>query len=248
MINSCQKTTTAPEVSGVSSLTIFNGVPGSTPVIPVIGTSSAINWFASAQLDYLGGYTEYSPLAGLDTVYVVQDNGDTSNINPKNGNLLFYNALNLKKLGIYSLFLCGYDTSSPDFVFNKDTLPEYRVTDSVMGIRFVNLLAGAPPISVNLEGAPNGSEVGSLLYKGLSRFKPYVNNSTTVDYQFIIRDAASGDSLTILDFNEWSSNAGYGFWDPVAGYLPDSKNVTIVIWGSETNVSYPISISWIDNF
>jgi len=243
----CQKTTTAPAVSGVAALTVVNAIPNSGPVVPVINTSGAIMYFSSAQVVGYGGSYEYSPVAGNDTVYVVQDNSDTANIGPKVIGLMYYNILGLKKSGIYSLFLCGTDTTSPDYLFTTDTLAYYPPSDSVMGIRLVNLSTGSNPISINLEGNANGSEVGSLPYKGITGFKTYPCNSTTNDYFFVIRDAATGDSLTQFDFG--SQNNGYGLVNIYnGGLLLTFRNVTIAVYGSETDMNNPLNTMLINNY
>jgi len=247
----CQKTGTVPSVSGVAAFTVVNVIPNSEPVIPIINTSQTIMWFSNANTIGYGRFFEYSPTWGNDTVYVVQSNSDTLNVGPKVTGLMFYNLLNLKVGGIYSLFLTGADTTSPDFLFTTDTLPYYNFADSVMGIRFVNLSTGSNPISVNLEGKPNGSEVGSLPYKGITNFGQYINNSTISDYLFVVRDATTGDSLTRFDFiANGSQNNGYGLTDPNNGSnLLTFKNVTVAIYGSESPSSNsPLSTVLIDNY
>ena len=243
----CQKATTAPAVSGVASLTVVNAIPTSVPIIPVINTSGPIMYFGNAEQIGYGGDFEYSPVGGNDTIYVVQYNSDTLNLGPKASGLLYYGILPLKMGGIYSLYLCGADTSSPDYLVTTDSLPYYSSSDSVMGVRFVNLSAGSNPISINLEGSANGSEVGNLTYKGVTGFKQYPCNSTVGDYLFVIRDAATGDSLTQFDFG--GHNNGYGLLDPTnGGTLLTFHNVTIAIYGSETNMNYPLNAMLIDDY
>jgi hypothetical protein len=193
----CQKTTTAPTVSGVSALTVVDAIPNSVyNLVPVINTSSAIMWFQNANSIGYGGFWEYSPVSGSDTVYVLQSD-DTLNVGPKTAGLMFYNILPLKKGGIYSLFLCGADTTSPDYLFTADTLPYHNPIDSTFGVRFINLSAGSNPISVDIMGNPNGSEVGSLSYKGITSFREYTaSSSSPSSYTFEFRDATLGGLLS----------------------------------------------------
>ncbi|HTR29193.1 MAG TPA: hypothetical protein VMH27_07980 [Puia sp.] len=242
----CQKVNTAPNVSGVASFTVMNAIPNSSSVIPVLNTSSEITWFGSARSVYYGYSSEYSPPSGDDTVYVVQDSDDTLGINPKSPDILYYGILPLKKGGTYSLFLCGSDTSSPDFLFASDSVPYYIETDSVVGIRFVNLSATAGDISINLEGNPIGSEIADLPYKGITQFKSYASNSTTQEYIFVIHDAVTGDSLTEFDFN--GGNSGYGLYDPITYNLLTFRSATVVVFGSATNSNFPLATTLIDNF
>ena len=241
----CQKTATAPAVSGVAGFTLVNAIPNSVNgVIPIINTSQPIMWFQSANQIGYGGFFEYSPVAGNDTVYVVQSN-DTLNFGPKASGLMFYAILPLTKGGIYSLFLCGADTASPDYLFTTDTLPYYSPSDSVFGIRFVNLSTGSNQISINLEGSPNGSEVANLRYKSITGFKNYLSNSTVSNYLFVVRDVITGDSLTQFTF---SGNNGYGLTDPNNNNLLTFKNVTIAVYGSESNATVPLSTMLIDDY
>jgi len=242
---SCNKITTAPNVSGVAAVSVINAIPNSNPVTPVFNTSSPITWFIDAQSIGYGYSSEYSPVAGNDSLYVVQ-NDDTLNINLKASIFMYNGILPLRISGIYSLYLCGADTSSPDYLFTTDTLPSYGPTDSVLGIRFVNLSTGSSPLSINLEGYPNGSVVGSLPYKGVTGFGQYVCNSSTSGYFFVVRDQASGDSLTQFNLNNVNQN---GFLvDPMSGSLLWFRNVTIAIYGSETNINVPLNTMLIDNY
>jgi hypothetical protein len=250
VVLACQKSTTAPSATGVADLTVVDVIPNNVGVIPVMNTTQAIMWFASANTIYFPGFYQYSPLAGNDTVSVLQCT-DTLDIGPKTTGQMFYGILPLKKGGIYSLFLCGSDTSSPDYLFTTDTLPYNSPADSVMGIRFVNLSTGSNPMSINLESSPIGSEAGNLPYKGITGFKQYISNSSISDYLFVVRDAATGDSLTQFDFRAGggSFNNGYGLTDPNNGNLLTFKNVTIAIYGSEAvGSTVPLSAMLIDNY
>jgi hypothetical protein len=148
------------------------------------------------------------------------------------------------------LFLTGADTNALDYLLTTDSIPFFGPSDSVMGIRFVNLSTGSNPISINLEGSSNGSEVSNLAYKGITNFKQYVNNSTISDYFFVIRDVATGDSLTQYDFlGNYSYNNGYGLIDPITYDLLTFKCITIVIYGSESNgIAFPLNAMLIDDY
>jgi hypothetical protein len=233
-ILACEKTTTAPPDTGVANFTVFNGIPTSGPVIPVINTGQPIEWFGGGNRIYYSMFYQYSVLPGNDTVYAVQ-NADTVDVGPKTTGQIFYGILPLKKGGIYSLYLCGKDTASPDYVFTTDTLPYHGLSDSTVGIRFVNLSTGSNPISVNLEGSPDGSEVDKLEYKGISGFKNYISNSSVTygGYLFVFRDAISGDSLTSYSLGGLGTirYPGNGLYAPYYGNPLVFKNVTIALIG-----------------
>jgi hypothetical protein len=107
-------------------------------------------------------------------------------------------------------------------------------------------------MSINLEGSPNGSEVGSLPYKGITGFKDYLCNSsmTNSGYNFVIRDAATGDSLMSYSLMGIGTGNGVGLGDPNNPSLPLTfKNITIAVYGSENPLSSnPLSAMCIDNY
>jgi len=237
----------------VASLNVVNALPTSAPLILVQGsiTPEIGKFLGIGTLPYASTAVLTAP-SGAESFYVVQQNADTTSINAQGGDFMFNSTLNFIAGGIYSLFITGVDTTSPDFLFVRDVLPVIK--DSSVGIRFVNLSTGSNPISINLEGSQNGSEVTNLPYKNITSFKQYTNNSTTIDYLFVVRDATTGDSLTQFDFLACgSSNNGNGLTDPSSSYnngtLLTFKNVTIAIYGSESITSgNPLSTMLIDNY
>ena len=254
--NSCQKTETAPSVLKPVAFTVVNVIPNSEYITPVINTNSGIEYFSDAvTLWYPGNgyvsYNEYSPPGGKDTVYVVEQS-DTLDIGPKAAGLMFYSVMDLNPGDIYSLFLTGADTSSPDYLFTTDSIPYHNSADSTVGIRFVNLSTGSAPISINLEGSSNGSEVVNLPYKAITGFKNYLCNSTMTNntYVFVIRDVATGDSLTSYSLSGVGSGNGIGLGDPNNSNAPlVFKNVTIAIYGSENPASNnPLNATLIDDY
>jgi hypothetical protein len=248
----CSKQFSQP-VYPVAALNVVNALPTSSPLILVQGSiTSEIGNFSNVSALPYGNTFVLTAMSGSETFYAVQSNADTTIAGGKNPASMFNGVLNFKAGGLYSLFITGADTTSPDFLFVQDTVPVIR--DSSMGIRFVNLSTGSHPISINLEGSSNGSEVGNQSYKGITGFKEYINNSTTTDYLFVIRDASTGDSLTQFDFlASGSSNTGYGLTDPSNsqnyGTLLTFKHVTIAVYGSENfNTSYQMTTMLIDNY
>ena len=198
----CQKTGTVPSVAKPAALTIVNAIPTAKAIIPIINTSSSVEYFNTAAAINYGSFSEFSPYGGIDTLYAVQKDVDTLDISPKAGQLMFYNILNLQPGGIYSLFFAGTDTSAPDYLFTVDTLPVHNSTDSTFDLRFVNLSTDSDPVSVDINGDSNGSEVASLAYKGVSSFKAYSASSTAAaTYTFEFRDLASGKLLSSYKFS-----------------------------------------------
>jgi hypothetical protein len=251
IVVACQKTGTTPASAGPAAITIVNAIPTTNFIIPILNTFSPVpDYFYNAEQIYYGNFLEYSPPGGHDTIYVVHDN-DTVDISLKSATLTYSGILNLNTGSIYSLFLTGADTTSPDYLFTIDSLPYHTSVDSTVGIRFVNLSTGSNPISINLEGSPNGSEVGNLAYKGITAFKDYTCNSTTTNsgYLFVVRDMVTGDSLISFGINGVGSGNGIGLIDPNNGKPLIFKNVTIAVYGSENPASsYSLSMMLIDDY
>jgi hypothetical protein len=246
----CQKTGSVPSTFGVASFTVVDAIPNTYQIIPVINTSGPIAYFNNAQSIYYGSFGEYSPPAGSDTVYVVHDD-DTLDVGPKAAGQMFYGILSFSKRNSYSLFLCGSDTTSPDYLFTNDTLPYHEDNDSTVGIRFVNLSTGSSPISINLQGNPNGSEVRGLSYKGITGFKDYSSSSlissSSQGYTFVFRDAVSGDSLTSVQLT--GRNGLAGLTDPNGTGQLTFKNITIALIGQPgINAVVPQGAMVIDDF
>jgi hypothetical protein len=235
-------------MGGSASLTIVNAIPNSNPLVtnyesagPKGATETPLQYFETANQIAYGSTWESGSYTGMTSLSFAQISDTLVSI--------WSGTLNLPVGSTYTLFLAG-DTAEVDTLFTTDVTPYYPATDSVVGIRFVNLSTGSNTISINLEGKSNGSEVVSLPYKGVTGFKPYVNNSTIQDYLFVIRDAATGDSLTQYDFAQnGSSNYGNGLTDPISGNLLLFKNITIVLIGQPVvNATVPLSTMLIHNY
>jgi hypothetical protein len=89
--------------------------------------------------------------------------------------------------------------SAPDTLFTTDTPPYHPPSDSTIGLRFVNLSPASAPVSVNITGGANGSEVSSLPYKSITDFNNYPATAAISDYNFEFRDAATGALIGSYD-------------------------------------------------
>lgn len=183
----CKKTD-VPPASQVAGFNFVNATVGANPVyvqfnnVPVIFSALV----TGNKLNY-GTANLFSPVGGNVAVSCIQTTDTT--------HTLFNGTLNLQKYNTYSFFLAG-TVNQPDTLLVHDNLPYYPPTDSVGAVRFVNLSAGSNPISVDIQGQPNGSEVTSLAYKGITAFKTYTANHTISSYTFEFRDKALGTLIT----------------------------------------------------
>jgi hypothetical protein len=198
---SCKKSNSV--TSAISSLNIVNAVID-IPSVYIYFTFSDSNYYLQQSPLSYASSAEYSAISGLRPLSVISSN-DT--VKP-----LYQTSLDLKAGGIYSLFLFGHGRQV-DTLLVKDSLPLY--TDSLAGVRFVNLAPGSLPVSINLEGNyPVSNELSNLAYRQISTFQTYSASSGVLGYNFEIRDQASGNLL-----------ATFG-WP-----LPLFRNSTLVITG-----------------
>ena len=142
---------------------------------------------------------------------------------------------------IHSLFLAGTGENIESVLI--EDLPK-TFTDSIMGIRFINLSPDSGPISVNVEGETN--TIGSSLdYRVASDFNELPATREAGEYTFEFRDS-NGELLTSTTF------------DPLP--LPRSsrdrplqrvfKNMTFVLVGlrDDGDGVSTLSVKMVDNF
>lgn len=219
---SCSKEKTVP---GAVSLTLVNGMVGSTPflVTNFSGGNPLQSYTAAMKIRYAtysifnqsGSYGGKQPLA----VYRYPDT--TVHSIP-----VIHVDLNLEPHSMHTLFLAGTITE-PDTLFTTDTPPSHPVEDSTMGVRFVNLLKGGAPISINIQGMQNGSEQPFLAYKGVTPFTIYKASAGVSSYVFEFRNAGAGNLMETYTID--------GINAPGTSAQPNRRryrNLTIVLMGT----------------
>jgi len=190
---SCSK---GSKLKGVASLTIVNAVADSEPsLIPNFSGTDPLTWYING---YKLGYGatmltgSYSGKLKLGIYHYPDTSVHT---------IPLYNlSLDIPVGTVHTLFLSG-TINSPDTLFTMDILPYHPPSDSSVGIRFVNLSKGSTPVSVNIAGAAQGSEVSSLPYKGITAFTNYPATAAVSDYTFEFRDASSGTLIGAYNLN-----------------------------------------------
>lgn len=202
-LESCKKAVV--EVKSPATVNVINAIPTSAGIIPVFGTTAAIQYFRNAQELGYTGFGVYYRNNGNNNIYILEDR-DTTSLAIKSS--LFMGTLDLKSGNVYSLFLTG-DTTKVDTLLVEDHIPYY--SDSTSAVRFVNLSTGSPAISVSLQGNSTPEpEFADLRYKTVSTWKGY---SATSDiggaYTFVISDKITGNELTEFTwyYTPYKSNA-----------------------------------------
>jgi len=189
-IISCKKDNVPP--SGASSFTIVNAVVGSSALVTNFNAGTALKYYSTAQQIGYGSFMEFGSYAG-NVPLALSDLSDTTKA-------VYNSVVNLPVHTIHSLFLTGMLTA-PESFLTTDNLPSHAAADSSVGIRFVNLSQGSNPVSVNIQGSANGSEVSSLAYKSTTPFKNYSAKGNISSYTFEFRDATTGNLLTSYTMN-----------------------------------------------
>ncbi|WP_207515239.1 DUF4397 domain-containing protein [Longitalea luteola] len=105
----------------------------------------------------------------------------------------------------YSLYLCGYSTAVESILIKESNIPYF--TDSVCGIRFMNLSPNSSALNITLSTSPTISEVSNLTYKQSSDFKVYPARATNGSYTFQVRNSVDSSLLMsyILSTPRYSS-------------------------------------------
>jgi len=196
----CKKETSG-RVFSAASLNVVNALPTSNPLILVQGPiAPEVGIFSPIGALSYGGTAVLTPSRSTETLYALQKNVDTGSVNVQGGGtFMFDGSLSFSAGSLYSLFITGVDTSSPDFLFVQDTVTQR--TDSTAGIRFINLSAGSNPVSVDIQGQAIGGVVTSLAYKGITNFMSFPATSAISSYVFEYRDATSGSLLASYTVN-----------------------------------------------
>ncbi|MEN0057158.1 MAG: DUF4397 domain-containing protein, partial [Mucilaginibacter sp.] len=111
----------------------------------------------------------------------------------------FNEKMQIENAGRYSLFLAGASPANIDAIQIKDNYTAY--TDSLCGVRFINLSPNSPKLSVNVTGAANGSTVTGIAYKEYSDFVKFPAKRANSSYSFEIRNAATGEVIRSYDIS-----------------------------------------------
>lgn len=189
LVLSCSKSKALP---GSASLTIVNAVAGSNYLVTNFSGTDSLTWYAGATLlvyNDTTAYNQFSGYRGKQPLAIYRYNDTLPHSVP-----FFNGILDLPVGSIHTLFLAG-TLSNPDTLLTTDHPPYHPLSDSSAGIRFINLSPGSNPVSVNIQGAANGSEAVNLAYKGVTAFKNYAAGTEVNSYTFEFRDMSSGALL-----------------------------------------------------
>ncbi|MES2328197.1 MAG: hypothetical protein V4539_01255 [Bacteroidota bacterium] len=165
-----------------------------------VGTAKAVftgvggtNFYSAATAVAYGANTVYGVTANISVPMTVVNYADTTKA-------IASANLNLTNAGIYSLFLAG-QSNAVDTIMVKENLPTY--TDSVCGVRFINLSYNSNPITITLSTSTTVEEFSGLSYKNYSAFKSYPSLAATPNYTFQVKDATTKAVLGTYAFTPY---------------------------------------------
>jgi hypothetical protein len=176
----CAKTNT---VSTVAAVNVINASPAPTSASIFVSFWGDSAYYTAPTVGY-GSYVLFSVPAKNASLYLATDT-----LKP-----FFNGPFPLQAGQIWSLFLAG-QSGVPDSFLIRDYIPKLSPSDSVTGVRFVNMAQGANPIDVDIQGA-SGWVTTYVQYKGVVGWEPFSANTaaTAAGYTFEFRDYNS-DSL-----------------------------------------------------
>jgi len=119
----------------------------------------------------------------------------------------------------YSLFLSG-TPSQNEGILVRESYQNY--TDSVAGIRFINLSPNSSPVNVTLSTSTSVNQFSNVGYKEYTSFKSFAAASINTNYTFQVR-SASNPTLVLASVTMSGTS--------VNAYVPRFKNVTLVFKG-----------------
>jgi len=187
--SSCKKSDT---ISAPAAVNIVHAITNGKPIIPVFSSDPIQYYFAASNISY-GATAVYYPASGFQPLYVVKSTDTISRI--------YSGEVELEESKIYSLFFAG-DTSKPESVLVQDEIPAY--SDSIAGVRLINLSPASAPIKVNIKGNPaSKAEFSNIGYKQISDFKPFTATTAITGnrYIFEIRNQANDSLLLTYTWN-----------------------------------------------
>lgn len=121
--------------------------------------------------------------------YAEARNTGVNVLNITDSSILVSQNYDLKKGGIYTMLLAGVAPNAEAVLIDDSSMPKVNlstipsVTDSVINVRFINLVPDIQNIDVRIQGATS-NEVTGLTYKGASAWKGYAARSTNGSYVF----------------------------------------------------------------
>ena len=199
LLSACRKQ--APETNEAATLTVVNTIVEGQP-LKLNTNNQVINNNVSANVGLL---------PGENNIYAFPIN---DSLHP------YYTSSKFGVQGgdIYTLFLCG-SVTNPEGILLKESIARY--SDSIMGVRFINLSPGSPAVNLVLSTSPSILEFTNIQYKQATEFRTYPTTKIKNTYTFQVKRADNGALISSITLTGTSLATG----------LPRFKTITIVLRG-----------------
>lgn len=221
---SCKKDL-SPE--GTAGLTIINAIPDCPRAAMNFTDQESIYWYGSLIVDYgVSGAFNHISVPAKEMPLAFKKWPDTT-VNDK---YIYKTVLHPAKGEISTLFFIG-TLANPESMLVTKTPPYYSSTDSLMGLRLVNLSPGSAPVRVNISGQGVNVTSNNLAYKGITDYLPLTATSKVGNLLVQFYDQASGNllaSYTLANVGSTVVNNPWRYRNHTIGLkgLPNAANVS----------------------
>lgn len=186
---SCKKDI-SPE--GTAALTVINAIPDCPVAAMNFTGNEIIYWYSTMNVNY----ATYAPsfhmtVSSSKELPVAFKKFPDTTVNDK---YIYKTVLHPANGEVSTLFLVG-TLANPESMLVTKTPPHYSSTDSVMGLRVVNLSPGSAPVKVNISGQDVNVTSNNLVYKGITDYLPLKATSKVGNLLVQFYDQASGTLL-----------------------------------------------------
>lgn len=212
----------------ISSLTLVNATTDISNA-KAYAASHLIPWATLPTTDAAAQYrfTHLGAYAGTNNVLAVSAADTTVKLfdnTSKGGDAFVAGKFN-------NLFLCGNTSVGYDAVFlSSDEMPNH--SDSVIGIRFINLSPNSTPVNITLSTSTTTNEVAGLAYKQKTDIKTYTSTASMASIIFQVRNA-SGTLLATYTLPKTPASP----YTTVGLSHARFKNLTLVVKGLQGTTS-----------
>jgi len=176
------------EYKSTANVIAINAAIGAGSVKINVGSTSGFYYAKAPDLAF-GASSVNGAYTGSNMLTVVSSTDTTKT--------LFTNQINLEPIN--TLYISGQSPTIDTMLRAEKDFPYVQYAninpDYSMYVRFVNLSPNSTPLNINIKAAAT-NEVTAMSYKGISVFKKYAALTTTADYIFEVRDAATNAILT----------------------------------------------------
>lgn len=197
---SCKKEN---DPQAVASLTIVNALPEANQVVTDFKKENSFDKTGAGMFVTYGVFTPNNQLTipnkEMPVIFYKYTNGK---INPTP---IYETKVSPQAGDASTLFLFG-TLAQPESLLITKMPPYHKVTDSVMGLRFVNVSADKKPLKIRIVGNGIDQTVNDLVYKTATAYLSVKATTTVTDVVIECYDASSGVLLTSYTLADVGAN------------------------------------------